>query len=168
MKALTRMNSIHGYFLKTRRVNPTARFSPPIFQVPQEKPDPPQANSTSIFLASASSLVILKVRIWLSARGSGLDWAAGALPCQRAFSIEERLDMSGLAALFGSGRRVHPAERLRIVQLCAAGGADAFAEFDDGERGRLLDYASGDSVADFVLGDVFVDAGGDELLHARV
>ena len=37
-----------------------------------------------------------------------------------------------------------------------------------GEAGRLLDDAAGDLVADLVLGDVLVDAGGDELLHAEL
>src|ERR1035441_5635553 len=32
----------------------------------------------------------------------------------------------------------------------------------------LLDDAAGDDVADLVLGDVFVDLGGDELLHAEL
>src|SRR5271157_2969195 len=36
-----------------------------------------------------------------------------------------------------------------------------------GEGWRLLDYAAGDCVAGFVLGDVLVDAGGDELLHGE-
>src|ERR1035438_10001245 len=56
------------------------------------------ANSTSIFLVSGSSLVILKLRIWPSLSASGFAWAAGELPSQRAFSIDERLDISGLAS----------------------------------------------------------------------
>ena len=37
-----------------------------------------------------------------------------------------------------------------------------------GSGGRLLDDAAGDLVADLVLGDVLVDVGGDELLHAEL
>ena len=60
--------------------------------------------------------------------------------------------------------------RLRLRRGCCASsgatcGADAFAEFHDG--GRLADYAAGDHIAGLVLGDVLVDAGGDELLHAE-
>src|ERR1035441_4196192 len=49
-----------------------------------------------------------------------------------------------------------------------ASGADAFAQLNYSARGRLLDYAAGNFVADFVLGDVLVDAGGDQLLHGEL
>ena len=43
-----------------------------------------------------------------------------------------------------------------------ASGSDAFANFDDVRPRREFDDAAGDRVADFVLGDVLVDAGGDQ------
>src|ERR1035437_10380597 len=60
------------------------------------------ASSTSIFFASASSLVILKLRIWPSLRASGLGWAAGVWPFQRLFNCEESEERSSLPVLFVS------------------------------------------------------------------
>ena len=44
----------------------------------------------------------------------------------------------------------------------------AFAEFDDCAGGGELDDAAGDAVAYFVLGDVLVDLGRDQLLHGEL
>src|SRR5208283_1576652 len=60
--------------------------------------EPAYASSTSIFFASAASFTILKLRICPSARGSCASDAAGALPFQRAFNIEESCERSGLLA----------------------------------------------------------------------
>ena len=58
-------------------------------------------SSTSIFFESATSFVILKVRIWPSASGSGAAVGEGTLPFQRAFSMEESCERSGAAELAG-------------------------------------------------------------------
>ena len=56
--------------------------------------------------------------------------AAGALPCQRAFSIDDRLDRSGLPAVFASGAADAAAAAAGLTaRQC---GANAFAQFDDG------------------------------------
>ena len=49
-----------------------------------------------------------------------------------------------------------------------ADGADAVAQLDVDKADGLLDDAAGDDVADLVLGDIFVNLGGDELLHAEL
>jgi hypothetical protein len=56
----------------------------------------------------------------------------------------------------------------RSTRLCLQSGADAFAKFDNCAGSRELDDAARDRVAHFVLGDVLVDAGGDQLLHGEL
>ena len=56
---------------------------------------PGYVNSTSIFLESGTSFVILKLRIWPAASDSETADDAGTLPFQRAFNIDESCERSG-------------------------------------------------------------------------
>ena len=49
----------------------------------------------------------------------------------------------------------------------AACGPNAFAQFDPRPLARFLDQPSGHHIAHFVLSDVFVQSGGNQLLHAE-
>src|SRR5262249_45965192 len=49
----------------------------------------------------------------------------------------------------------------------AAGSVDAFAELDFGAAARDIGHTAGDDIALFVFRDVFIQAGGDQLLHAE-
>ena len=55
--------------------------------------------------------------------------------------------------------------RRRLRSRGSARGVDAFAQF--GAGAGVVHQAAGDDVAFVVFGKVFVDAGGDELLHAE-
>ena len=57
--------------------------------------------------------------------------------------------------------------RLRGAALMPARGLDAFAQFHAGAPAGNFGHAAGHHVAFLVLGDVFVQAGGHQLLHAQ-
>ena len=105
--------------------------------------------------------MILKLRIWPALSGSG-----------RRMGLAHFLS-SGIAAWWRAktsrlcGRGVCDGFAQRPARWRHGIGADAFAEFHGGAGCGLVDYAAGDGVTLFVLGDVLVDAGGNQLLHAE-
>ena len=125
-----------------------------------------QPSSTSIFFESATSFMILKVRIWLSARGSGAADGAGALPFQRAFNMEESCERSDCSGVSGAGG-VSGGWRRSVSSYGSRSGC--LRRVQQSRPEAVSSTTRPETViAHFVLGDVLVDAGGDQLLHREL
>ena len=105
--------------------------------------------------------MILKLRIWPARSGSGAADGEGALPFQRDCSIEESEDRSALPEDLVSAGAVADFATRQVARMPSPSSTEATGS-------RLVDYAAGNDIARFVLGDVFVDAGGNQLLHAEL
>ena len=121
-------------------------------------------SSSSIFFFSASSFAILKLRIWPGFNCSrfGADSAgaprAAAAPFHLLASIEDSADTStGPRFLF----------LLLLLRGQSAVALDAFAEFHGGAVAIHVRHAAGYFVALLMLGDVFVERSGHQLLQAQ-